>query len=235
MLVLAARPAPALDVPALSARVMDRAGLLQPATRDSLEHSLEAFEARTGHQIVVHITPSLEGLPIEDYSMQVAEAWKIGQRKLDNGVIFTIAPNERKMRIEVGYGLEGILPDAIAARIIRERVAPQFQAGNFDEGVVDGVHAIEDVTEGEQLPLPARNTSQGRHQLAVTLFWIAVIAILVLSRLPVLFGPAMASRRYGRTGGWGGGPWLGGGGFGGGGGFSGGGGGFGGGGASGGW
>ena len=86
--------------------------------------------------------------------MRIAEAWEVGQKGLDNGVIFTIAPNERELRIETGYGLEGVLPDAIAARIIREQVTPEFRAGRMDAGVVAGVRAIESVTEGEQLPLP---------------------------------------------------------------------------------
>ncbi|HKC52471.1 MAG TPA: TPM domain-containing protein [Myxococcota bacterium] len=220
---------------------MDRAGLLSPETRRSLEQSLEAFEAKTGHQIVVHVTPSLEGLPIEEYSMRVAEAWKIGQKGLDDGVILTVAPNDREVRIEVGYGLEGVLPDAIGARIIREQIAPEFRAGRMDAGVVAGVRAIEAVTVGEVLPLPQRPGAQlGRYAAWIQIAWIVFILLIILARSPLLwllFGlrgfPASGYRRGGGFGASGG---FGGGGFGsGGGGFSGGGGGFGGGGASGRW
>ena len=215
---------------------MDRASLLRPDTRSALEQELAAFEAKTGHQIVVHVTPSLEGLPIEDYSMQIAEAWRIGQKGLDNGVILTIAPNERELRIEVGYGLEGVLPDAIAARI-RDQILASFREGRFDEGVVAGVGALMSVTQGEVLPLPKRRRE------APPWFATLLIVLLFLTLPWWLRGIAAANRGpgwgtgyrgpYGR-GGWGGGGFRGGGGFGGGG-FSGGGGGFGGGGASGRW
>jgi uncharacterized protein len=207
---------------------MDRAELLSPGTRASLEQSLEAFERKTGHQIVVHVTPSLEGLPIEEYSMRVAEAWKIGQKGLDNGVILTIAPNEREVRIEVGYGLEGVLPDAVGARIIREQITPEFRAGRMEAGVVAGVRAIEAVTEGEELPVPKSPSEPLRWG---PLLWLVCVVIILLLRSPLLI-PFLGLPRRGRWGGgFGGGL---GGGFGGGG-FSGGGGGFGGGGASGRW
>jgi uncharacterized protein len=122
---------------------MDRANLLSPGVRESLERSLSQYESQTGHQIVVHTTPSLEGLAIEDYSIQIAEAWKVGQKGLDNGVILTVAPNEHKLRIEVGYGLEGVLPDAIAARIIRDEITPRFRSSQMEAGIVAGVRAIE--------------------------------------------------------------------------------------------
>jgi uncharacterized protein len=229
--------ASALEIPELRAHVLDRAALLPAQTARALEQSLLEFERKTGHQIVVHITPSLEGLEIEDYSIETAEAWKIGQRNLDNGVILTVAPNERRLRIEVGYGLEGVLPDALAARIVRDVIVPEFQAGRPDQGVVAGTRAILAVVSGEVLPLPA---SGGRPppSIWVVLLWIALVIVLVLARglffAPPFGGPGM--RRTGRSGGmppFGGGFGRGGG-FGGGG-FSGGGGGFGGGGASGSW
>jgi uncharacterized protein len=183
-------------------------------------------------------TPSLEGLAIEDYSLRVAEAWKIGHKGLDNGVILTVAPSERAVRIEVGYGLEGVLPDAICARIIREQITPQFRAGQMEAGIVAGVDAIAAVTRGEVLPHSARPSDSfptvgSLLQLA---FWI-VLFLVFFSRSPWLWWLFMPSpggyRRGGFGGGFGGGG-FGGGGFGGGG-FSGGGGGFGGGGASGRW
>jgi uncharacterized protein len=217
---------------------MDRASLLRPDTRSALEQELAAFEAKTGHQIVVHVTPSLEGLPIEDYSMQVAEAWRIGQKGLDNGVILTIAPNERELRIEVGYGLEGVLPDAIAARI-RDQILTSFREGRFDEGVVAGVGALMSVTQGEVLPLPAKRERDGPPVFPMLLFLF--LCFYLMSRGGpfwwALLGAAQSGRSWGTgygRGGFGGSSWGGGGGFGGGG-FSGGGGGFGGGGASGRW
>jgi uncharacterized protein len=224
---------------------MDRANLLSPGIRDSLERSLADYERTTGHQIVVHTTPSLEGLEVEDYSIQVAQAWKVGQKGLDNGVILTVAPNEHKVRIEVGYGLEGILPDAIASRIIREQITPRFRSGQMDAGIVAGVRAIEQVIAGEKLPVPTRPTAPKIDW--VQLIWILFLVLFVLGRSPLLFwlfGTRALSARRGPWGGsgWGGPGGVGGfgrGGFGGfgsgGGGFSGGGGGFGGGGASGSW
>jgi uncharacterized protein len=214
---------------------MDRAELLSPGMRASLDRSLAKFEADTGHQIVVHTTPSLEGLTIEDYSIQIFDAWKIGRKGLDDGVVLTIASNEHKVRIEVGYGLEGVLPDAIAARIIRDEITPRFRSGQMEAGIIAGVRAIEAVTKGESLPAqPAHRAPQLDW---LQLLWIAFILLFVLGRVPLLwwlFGASALSRR----GGWGGSGYYGGGGFGGGfggGGFSGGGGSSGGGGASGGW
>jgi len=208
-------------VPELRARVVDRVGVFSSESRRSLEQSLESFERRTGHQIVVHVTPSLEGMPIEEYSVRIAEAWKIGQKGLDNGVILTVAPTEREVRIEVGYGLEGVLPDAVSARIIREQITPEFRAGNLEAGILAGVRAIESVTQGEELPRPKQHDW-------FKLGWIVLILLIIFLRSPLiwaLFGiPRFPRRGWGASPGWGGG-----------GGFSGGGGGFGGGGASGRW
>ncbi|MBM4335925.1 MAG: TPM domain-containing protein [Deltaproteobacteria bacterium] len=219
--------------------MLDRAGLLPAPTAGALERTLVEFERTTGHQVVVHVTPSLEGLEIEDYSMRTAEAWKVGQRNLDNGVILTVAPNERRVRIEVGYGLEGVLPDAIASRIVAESILPEFRAGRMDRGVSAGTRAILEVISGEVLPLPARE-SQREAPRWVVLLWIAFVVLMLLARglffTPPFGGPGM--RRGGRSGGFpplGGGFGRGGGFGGGGGGFGGGGGGFGGGGASGRW
>ncbi len=233
-----ARFAVALEIPELSAHVLDRAGLLPAPTARALEQTLVEFERTTGHQVVVHVTPSLEGLEIEDYSIHLAEAWKAGQKSLDNGVILTVAPNERRVRIEVGYGLEGVLPDAVAARIVGDVIVPEFRAGRPDEGVVAGTRAILAVISGEVLPLPQRASERPASNWIV-LLWVVFVIAMLLSRAffftPPFGGPGM--RRTGRSFGvppFGGGFGRGGG-FGGGGGFSGGGGGFGGGGASGRW
>ena len=139
----------ALEVPALKARVNDYAGLLAPATKNQLEQALLEFEQSQSTQIVVLTVTSLEGESLEDYSMQVAEAWKVGQKDLDNGAILLISKNDRKIRIEVGYGLEGSLTDMLSGRIIREVIVPSFRAGKFDQGVASGVTAMMAAVKGE--------------------------------------------------------------------------------------
>ena len=138
----------AAEVPYLTGRVVDEAGILSDATRERLRALSKAHEDRTTNQVVVLTLPTLDGESIEDYAVRVFEAWKLGQKGKDNGVLVVVVPNDRRMRIEVGYGLEGDLPDAAAARIIRERMTPRFKAGDFDGGVLDGVTAIVDRLEG---------------------------------------------------------------------------------------
>jgi len=140
----------ALDVPPLKARVNDYAGLM--AYVGILEERLANFEQETGHQIAVLTVPSLEGEDIESFGIKVAEKWKIGKKGVDNGVILIVALKDRKLRIEVGYGLEGVLPDAIANRIIQETIVPRFRAGDFSGGINDGVEAIMKAVRGEALP-----------------------------------------------------------------------------------
>jgi uncharacterized protein len=161
-------------------------------------------------------------LPIEDYSIRVAEAWKVGHRGLDNGVILTVAPNERRTRIEVGYGLEGVIPDAIASRIIQEFVLPAFRAGRYEQGILSGVDQILVAARGEEVQVP-KTVRRGRGRASRSqpslLVWLLVLMLFGWRGfffLPFLGGPR------GYRGGFGGG-------------FGGGGGGFGGGGASGGW
>jgi uncharacterized protein len=133
----------ASTLPPLTGRVVDTAGLLSPEERANLTSRLEAIESETSVQIVVATIPSLEGEPIEDYSIRLAEAWKAGQKGLDNGVILLVARDERKVRIEVGYGLEAVIPDGLAGRIIRERIAPSFQPGKYYEGLLAAVSGID--------------------------------------------------------------------------------------------
>jgi uncharacterized protein len=211
---------------------MDRARLLSERDRVALAQKLLAYEAERGHQVVVHTTPSLEDLEIEDYSIAVAEQWKAGHKGLDNGVILTVAPKERKSRIEVGYGLEGVIPDAIANRIMDEVMVPEFKAGNFRTGIFLGVEHVLAAASGEPAPPRPRRgardsrTSSGFGQL----LWLLILLVVLGSRGGWIFLPFLLG---GGRGGFGGGG-FGGGGFGGGG-FGGGGGGFGGGGASGSW
>jgi uncharacterized protein len=139
----------ALEVPALKGRVNDYAAILSPATRSQLEQTLAAFETTESTQIVILTIASLQGESIETFSLQVAERWRIGQKPLDNGAILLIAKNDRKLRIEVGYGLEGRLTDLLAGRIIRDTILPHFKAGDFDQGVISGVQAMMAAVKGE--------------------------------------------------------------------------------------
>jgi len=139
----------ALEVPALKGRVNDHAGMLSAATRQQLEDILSRLEQTDSTQIVVLTIPSLGGEALEEFSLKVAEKWQIGQKGFDNGAILLIAKNDRKLRIEVGYGLEGSLTDLMAGRIIRNVIVPQFKAGNFDQGIIDGVQAMIGVVRGE--------------------------------------------------------------------------------------
>lgn len=130
-------------------RVTDLANTLSRDEMASLDRQLAAFERGTTDQIAVLIIPSLEGDSLEDYSIRLAEKWKIGQKGRSNGVILLIVKNDRKLRIEVGYGLEGALPDALAGTIIRSEIAPRFRAGQFYQGIEAGIQAIMAATKGE--------------------------------------------------------------------------------------
>jgi uncharacterized protein len=139
----------ALQIPPLRGRVNDNAGMLSPGAVRQLELMLKDFEQKDSTQIVVLTVAALEGAALEEFSMRVAERWKIGQTGLDNGAILLISRADRKVRIEVGYGLEGRLTDLKAGRIIREVIVPEFRAGRFDRGVVNGVQAMIDTVRGE--------------------------------------------------------------------------------------
>ena len=147
-LSLAAWAAAAADVPYLSGRVVDEAGILSPAARERLTATSKAHEDRTTNQVVVLTLPTLGGESIEEYADRAFATWKLGQKGKDNGVLLVVVPNDRKLRIEVGYGLEATLPDVDAARIIRERITPRFKAGDFDGGVTEGLEAIVARLEG---------------------------------------------------------------------------------------
>lgn len=181
----------ALDVPAIKARVNDYAAMLSSATRHQLENSLSAFEKAESTQIVVLTIPSLEGEPIENFSIRVADTWKIGQKGLDNGAILLISRNDRKLRIEVGYGLEGKLTDLISGRIIQQIIVPQFQTGNFDQGVINGVNAMMEAVKGEfktpdKTTQPSNNGSS-KHPLFFILIFFGFI-IINLGRANRLLG-----------------------------------------------
>jgi uncharacterized protein len=166
LFLLAPSLSKALEVPPLRGRVNDYANLLPPERARALEAQLEKFEQETGHQIAVLTIPSLEGDSLEEFSIRVAETWKIGKKGFDNGAILLIARDDRRLRIEVGYGLEGVLPDAIASRIIREVITPRFRSGDYTGGIEAGVDSILKVAKGEVLPerarpAPGRTPSEG--------------------------------------------------------------------------
>jgi uncharacterized protein len=141
-------------VPPLTGRVVDQTGTLSSDTIASLTQTLKDFETRKGSQIAVLIVPTTAPETIEQYSIRVAEAWKVGRKKVDDGAILLVARNDHKLRIEVGYGLEGALTDVTAQRIIDEVITPKFKSGDFAGGISDGVDRIIRVVDGEPLPAP---------------------------------------------------------------------------------
>jgi uncharacterized protein len=152
--LLVAAVVAALEVPYLSGRVDDRAGMLGDGYETQLDGRLRQLEEETGAQVVVLTIPSLEGDPIEDFSIRVVETWKLGRAGVDDGVLILIVRDDRRMRIEVGYGLEGALTDAQAGRIIDALMAPRFRSGDFDGGVDAAVEAVSSAIRGEELVLP---------------------------------------------------------------------------------
>ncbi len=245
--------------PELTGRVVDQARLLSPAKEAELDARLEKLEQDTSDQLVVVTVDSLQDRDIADYGYQLGRHWGIGQSETNNGVLLIVAPNERKVRIEVGYGLEPILTDALSALIIHDRILPAFREGGFERGITQGVDAIEAQLRLDPEEAAARaaeaEAPEAEVPTPVILFILFIVFVIVSSFIgavsragrrrkggddgltPILIWAASEalrnSGRGGRGGGWGGGG-FGGGGFGGGG-FGGGGGGFGGGGASGGW
>lgn len=247
-----ALPLCALEVPASPTQwVTDAAGILQPQELQALNSKLREFETRSGAQFIIYIFPSLENESLEDFSIRAAEAWKAGQEKYDNGLILLVFMAEQRVRIEVGYGLEGTMTDAFSSRVIRNYLAPHFQNGQYASGLNAAADAIIAEIEGNEPPVPVEGRRpQGSGGIAslLPLLFIILIFIFVIGPLfrhggiggcggcipaPIFFpmGGGGSTFGGGRRGGFGGGG-FGGGGFGG---FSGGGGGFGGGGASGGW
>lgn len=248
-LLLVAGSAAALEPPALTGRVNDYAHLLPADRARALTDRLAAHEQKTGHQFVVLTIPSLEGDPLEDFSIRTVEKWKLGHAKVDDGLLLLVAQRERKVRIEVGYGLEGHITDALSSRIIRNTIVPAFRGGDYPGGIEQGVFELLRA-DGDDQGGATRTTSGARAPNSGSSLWpllfFAPIVFLFLWLRGRSGGGYGTGGRFGgggyygrgyRGGYWGGGGGFGGGGFGGGGGggFSGGGGGFGGGGASGSW
>ncbi|MBV9078318.1 MAG: TPM domain-containing protein [Methylobacteriaceae bacterium] len=226
--------------PALTGRVVDAANLLPAADRAAIEAKLKAHEDRTGDQVVVATVPGLGDLPVEDYANRLFRAWKLGEAKRNNGVLLLVAPRERKVRVEVGYGLEGALTDAVSSLIIRTAITPKFRAGDLPGGIAAGTDAILSVLAGDAdewqrraAPKPA-----GIDPDTVVTIIVILFVLFMLWRIMLGFGDGARAHRR-RNGSWvvtpssssgwsgGGGGWSGGGdsaGFAGGGGSSGGGG-----------
>ena len=151
-----------IPVPPLTARVTDLTGTLNAQQKGELEARIAAFESRRGSQIAVLLLPTTKPEEIEQYSIRVAEAWKIGRKKVDDGLILVVAKDDRRLRIEVGYGLEGAIPDLVAKRVIDERITPRFKEGDFYGGIRDGVDQLIKLAEGEKLPPPQIAGGGGR-------------------------------------------------------------------------
>ena len=231
----------ATSFPPLTGRVVDQAKILSPVTSADLERKLADLEQKSGIQLVVATVPSLGGEEIEPYANELFRAWKLGEATKNNGVLLLIAPKERRVRIEVGYGLEGTLTDAVSSIIISNAIAPRFKAGDFNGGVTRGVDDIitaltTDSAEWKPKPTDMRAEHEPSLLDALAPLLIFLFIVFVVTRIGRRGGGNAVFIPMGMGGGFGRGGFGGGGGFsGGGGGFSGGGGSSGGGGASGGW
>ncbi len=201
-----------VPVPPLTARVTDLTGTLTPQQRAALEERLAAFEARKGTQIAVLMVPTTQPEAIEQFGIRAAEAWKIGRKGVDDGALLVVALKDRTLRIEVGYGLEGALPDARAKRIIEDYIVPRFKAGDFFGGIDAGVTRMMSVIEGEPLPPPtsaapgARSGGGDGFGLYELLFIGFMLVFVVGGVLRAMFGRFFGSSLIGGIAGFAG--WL---------------------------
>jgi uncharacterized protein len=195
LLACLASPALAQTFPPLTGRVVDNANLLSPAEEAALSAKLETLEKSTGRQLVVATLPDLQGYEIEDYGYQLGRAWKIGQKAQNNGIILIVAPNQRKVRIEVGYGLEPYVTDALSSMIIQNDILPHFKAGDFPGGIAAGVEALlaqlqlpEDQAQARQQQVldqqhkEQRSHSSGGGFPIGLIFWI-IVAVFVFASM----------------------------------------------------
>ncbi len=178
----------AATVPKLSGRVNDYASMISPRARVAIEAKLRELEAAESTQVAILTVPSLEGEPIEEFSIRVAEAWKIGQKGRDNGVLLVVSKNDRKVRIEVGYGLEGRLTDLQAGRIVGGIIKPAFARGDFDAGFVDGTDAIVAAVKGEFTGPGQKKRGPGEQGPSVPLVFVILVVLFLLFRMFRFFG-----------------------------------------------
>ena len=204
LLLLLPLSAAALEIPRPDGYVTDKAGLLSPATKQKLEEFLAGFEASDSTQLTVLILPDIAGETIETAALKVAESWKIGQKGKDNGALLLVAKAERKVRIEVGYGLEGRLTDLLSGRIITQEITPRFKAGDYDGGVVAGVAAMAKAVRGEY-----QGTGKVAGKKGSAPWWIFPLLFFVIPFFLRLGSAAAGVNPHHRRGG--GGPWIGGG------------------------
>lgn len=177
-----------LALPPLTAPVVDHTQTLSPAALAALNERLTQLSTDKGSQIAILILPSTQPESIEQFSIRLAEHWKIGRSKIDDGVLIVVAKDDRTMRIEVGYGLEGAIPDAIAKRIIEEQMAPRFRDGDFAGGLTAAVDTLEKLIDGEQLPAPAESANNTANRFDSPLVFL------------VLLGASMARALFGLAG-----------------------------------
>ena len=174
----------------LTERVTDLTGTLDAQQKQTLEARLASFEAKKGAQLAVLMVPTTQPETIEQYSLRVVEAWKLGRKKVDDGALLIVAKDDRALRIEVGYGLEGVLNDATANRIVEEIIVPQFKRGDFFGGVDAGTAAMIQLIEGEPLPPPAQRAAAkgGKSNLETLLFIGFALVVVAGGVLRSLFG-----------------------------------------------
>jgi uncharacterized protein len=179
--------------------VVDLNGALTAEQDRELEASLEAFETRKGSQIAVLITGTTFPEPIESFAIRVAETWKIGRKGMDDGIIVVIAKSDQSMRIEVGYGLEGAVPDAVAKRLIEEEFIPKFREGDFYGGLRAGLDRLMRIIDGEPLPAPTQETGRGGDMRSIEAYFVLFIAIAIAvgGWLRALFGRLPAATLVG--------------------------------------
>jgi uncharacterized protein len=190
-----------IPVPKLVARVTDQTGTLNPSERAALEGKLRAFEEARGSQVAVLLVPTVGSETIEEFAGRVADAWQLGRKGVDDGVLFAIAKQERKMRIHTGRGVQGTLTDALSKRIVADIVAPRFRAGDFPGGIDAGVDAIMKAIEGESLPAPARKSispkvdtvSSYGEFLFLGFFLVPIVAMVLRGMFGRLFGAGATS------------------------------------------
>jgi uncharacterized protein len=190
------------EVPELKGRVVDLTNTLNASYIETLNQRIHSFEQRKGSQIAILIVPTTQPETIEQYSIRAAEAWKIGRKKIDDGALLVIAKNDHKLRIEVGYGLEGALTDITSRRIIDEVIAPHFKEGDFAGGISEGLTRMIGVIDGEPLPKPKPEASHGRdvewmNALSASWPFILVGALFIGSAMRAIFGRLLGAAAAG--------------------------------------
>ena len=177
-----AHAADTVPVPKLTGRVVDLTATLDRAQQQAIAEKLAAFEKSKGSQGAVLLVPTLGTETIEEFATRVTDEWKLGRAGVDDGVLFVVAKQERRMRIQTGRGVQGVLTDALSRRIIAERVSPRFRAGDFAGGINDGVDAILKAIEGESLPAPAQSAPRAKSSSGASIenfFWMAFVVVPV--------------------------------------------------------